>query len=149
MSCSAWSPGCLYLQIHKARAGFCWALVQHLYKNRTQRGWRNPSQVLLQVRHGRCLHSAELILDSQVWRPMYTAQARSVPPAWTSPLLPCPKNLLPGVPGWLSRLRTVTGIVTAVAQVAVVAQARSLAWELPHARGMAKKNFFFKESPLT
>ena len=32
-----------------------------------------------------------------------------------------------------------SNVVTAVAQVAAVVQVRSLAWELPHAVGMAKE----------
>ena len=41
------------------------------------------------------------------------------------------------VPLCLSGLRI--GVVTAVTLVTIVAQTQSLAWELPHATGMAKK----------
>ena len=44
-----------------------------------------------------------------------------------------------GVPWWLSRSRS--GIVTIAAQVTAVMYVQSLAWELPHAGGVAKKIF--------
>ena len=43
----------------------------------------------------------------------------------------------PGVTWWCSRLKI--SIVTAAAPVTVVAQIQSLAQELPHAMGVAKK----------
>ena len=47
------------------------------------------------------------------------------------------KRWATGAPWWLSGLRI--SIVTAVAQVPAVAQIQFLAWELPHAVGVAKQ----------